>query len=87
MCAVPPPLCHLPLGTNRPAHYNVLVDENGFGADALQLFTWWLTFTYQRATRSVSVAPPAYYAHLAAFRCAQQCRDQHQIHNIKPSDP
>lgn len=56
------------LGTNRPGQYTVLVDENGFGSDGLQLLTYWTTFTYQRATRSVSYAAPAYYAHLAAFR-------------------
>lgn len=33
-----------------------------------QMLTYWLTFTYQRATRTVSIPPPAYYAHLAAFR-------------------
>eukprot|EP00967_Tisochrysis_lutea_P081169 scaffold111854_cov15-Tisochrysis_lutea.AAC.1 len=40
----------------------------GFGADGLHLLTYWLTFTYARCTRSVSYVPPAYYAHLAAFR-------------------
>ncbi|KAH9682440.1 protein argonaute 10 [Citrus sinensis] len=43
-------------GTSRPAHYHVLWDENNFTADGIQ------------CTRSVSVVPPAYYAHLAAFR-------------------
>jgi len=55
-------------GTNKAAHYHVLVDEMGFGADGLHLLTYWLTFTYARCTRSVSYVPPAYYAHLAAFR-------------------
>eukprot|EP00878_Enallax_costatus_P011253 GHUV01011750.1.p1 GENE.GHUV01011750.1~~GHUV01011750.1.p1 ORF type:complete len:582 (+),score=200.21 GHUV01011750.1:324-2069(+) len=55
-------------GHNKPAHYHVLVDENGFSADALQLFTYWQTYLYCRCTRSVSVCPAAYYAHLAAFR-------------------
>eukprot|EP00210_Caulerpa_lentillifera_P001708 g1641.t1 len=53
-------------GTNRPAHYYVLVDENGFGSDGIQLFSYWMCYLYCRCTRSVSYAPPAYYAHLAA---------------------
>ncbi|PWA99478.1 PAZ domain-containing protein [Artemisia annua] len=55
-------------GTSRPTHYHVLFDENQFTADGLQLLTNSLCYTYQRCTRSVSVVPPAYYAHLAAFR-------------------
>ncbi|KAL0905376.1 hypothetical protein M5K25_023791 [Dendrobium thyrsiflorum] len=55
-------------GTSRPAHYHVLWDENKFSADALQMLTNNLCYTYARCTRSVSIVPPAYYAHLAAFR-------------------
>ncbi|MQL73089.1 hypothetical protein Taro_005467 [Colocasia esculenta] len=55
-------------GTSRPTHYHVLYDENGFSADAMQTLTNNLCYTYARCTRSVSVVPPAYYAHLAAFR-------------------
>ncbi|KAI5007927.1 hypothetical protein ZWY2020_008975 [Hordeum vulgare] len=55
-------------GTSRPTHYHVLFDENGFTADGLQQLTNNLCYTYARCTRSVSVVPPAYYAHLAAFR-------------------
>ncbi|KAL5975230.1 hypothetical protein ACLOJK_031909 [Asimina triloba] len=56
-------------GTSRPAHYHVLWDENNFTADEMQSLTNNLCYTYARCTRSVSVAvPPAYYAHLAAFR-------------------
>ncbi|KAI0491382.1 hypothetical protein KFK09_025642 [Dendrobium nobile] len=55
-------------GTSRPAHYHVLWDENKFSADALQTLTNNLCYTYARCTRSVSIVPPAYYAHLAAFR-------------------
>ncbi|KAK9290108.1 hypothetical protein L1049_008272 [Liquidambar formosana] len=55
-------------GTSRPAHYNVLFDENRFSPDAMQMLTNSLCYTFARCTRSVSVVPPAYYAHLAAFR-------------------
>ncbi|KAH0458254.1 hypothetical protein IEQ34_013569 [Dendrobium chrysotoxum] len=55
-------------GTSRPAHYHALFDENNFSADGLQILTNNLCYTFARCTRSVSVVPPAYYAHLAAFR-------------------
>ncbi|CAK7327901.1 unnamed protein product [Dovyalis caffra] len=55
-------------GTSHPAHYHVLCDENNFTADGLQSLTNNLCYTYARCTRSVSIVPPAYYAHLAAFR-------------------
>ncbi|CAN6298259.1 unnamed protein product [Urochloa humidicola] len=62
-------------GTSRPAHYHVLFDENGFSADALQTLTYNLCYTYARCTRSVSIVPPAYYAHLAAFRARYYIED------------
>ncbi|KAJ8431266.1 hypothetical protein Cgig2_011119 [Carnegiea gigantea] len=55
-------------GTSRPAHCYVLWDENNFTADGIQSLTNNLCYTYARCTRSVSVVPPAYYAHLAAYR-------------------
>ncbi|KAJ9559293.1 hypothetical protein OSB04_013907 [Centaurea solstitialis] len=55
-------------GTSRPTHYHVLFDENKFTPDGLQVLTNNLCYTYARCTRSVSIVPPAYYAHLAAFR-------------------
>jgi eukaryotic translation initiation factor 2C len=55
-------------GTVKPAHYHVLHDENNYGADAIQVATYWLCYTFCRCTRSVSKCAPAYYAHLAAER-------------------
>ncbi|GLJ47333.1 hypothetical protein SUGI_0999280 [Cryptomeria japonica] len=55
-------------GTSKPAHYNVLKDENGFSPDAIQKLTNDLCFTYVKCTRSVSIVPACYYAHLAAKR-------------------
>ncbi|GBF95153.1 hypothetical protein Rsub_07737 [Raphidocelis subcapitata] len=55
-------------GHNKASHYQVLVDENGFSADGLELLTYWLCYLYSRCTRSVSYPPPCYLAHLAAFR-------------------
>jgi eukaryotic translation initiation factor 2C len=65
------PLCLQ--GTVRPAHYHVLLDENKFSADQLQLLTHHLCYLYCRCTRSVSIVQPAYYAHLAAERGRLLC--------------
>ena len=51
-------------------HYHVIADENNFGADAIQRLTFALSHLYSRCTRSVSLVPPVYYAHLAAARGA-----------------
>ncbi|KAF0701531.1 hypothetical protein As57867_007987, partial [Aphanomyces stellatus] len=55
-------------GTSRPAHYHVLLDQIGFSADELQNLSFRLSHTYARCTRSVSIVPSVYYAHLLAFR-------------------
>jgi len=56
------------LGTSRPAHYNVLLDENKFTADGLQSLTYTLCHVYVRATRSVSIPAPVYYAKIVCGR-------------------
>ncbi|SCZ89482.1 BZ3500_MvSof-1268-A1-R1_Chr1-1g01209 [Microbotryum saponariae] len=58
------------LGTSRSAHYNVLLDEANISPDAWQQMTFNLTFTYARASRSVSVTTPAYYADRLCTRAA-----------------
>eukprot|EP00475_Leptophrys_vorax_P035432 TRINITY_DN583_c0_g1_i1.p1 TRINITY_DN583_c0_g1~~TRINITY_DN583_c0_g1_i1.p1 ORF type:complete len:846 (-),score=236.40 TRINITY_DN583_c0_g1_i1:77-2614(-) len=55
-------------GTSRPCHYHVLVDENRFTANTLQDFTYKMCYSYARCTKSVSLVPPVYYAHLGAAR-------------------
>lgn len=55
-------------GTSRPTHYHVVFDENKFKSDDLQQLSYHLCYTFARCTRSVGIVPPAYYAHLAAFR-------------------
>lgn len=55
-------------GTARPAHYYVIHDEHSFGADELQEFTHQLCYLFGRATKGVSICPPAYYADLACER-------------------
>ena len=55
-------------GTSRPAHYHVLYDEIGFSPDNIQELAYRLCYLYCRATKAVSIVPPAYYAHLVAAR-------------------
>ncbi|OAF66197.1 hypothetical protein A3Q56_06088 [Intoshia linei] len=62
-------------GTSRPAHYHVLLDENNMSAKMLQRLTYNLCFTFVRATRSVSIPAPVYYAHLVAFRARHLIKD------------
>ncbi|KAF2460545.1 Piwi domain-containing protein [Lineolata rhizophorae] len=53
-------------GTAKYCHYVVLKNNIFPNADSLEQFTHKLCYLYGRATRSVSYAPPAYYAdHLA----------------------
>ena len=47
------------LGTSRPCHYTILLDENNFGTDVIQLMTYQLAYLSPRSTRSLSIAAPA----------------------------
>lgn len=55
-------------GTARPVRYLVLLNESSFSASYLYETVYGLCHLYMRATKSVSVVPPIYYAHLAAAR-------------------
>ncbi|KAG6523121.1 hypothetical protein ZIOFF_012974 [Zingiber officinale] len=66
------------IGTTRPTHYHVLMDEIGFSADALQELVHSLSYVYQRSTTAISVGKlsvllvaPICYAHLAAAQIGQ----------------
>lgn len=58
-------------GTNKPAKYTVLVDENKLPADMLYTMTYHLCHVYARCTRSVSIPAPVYYARLATERARE----------------
>ncbi|KAI9845325.1 MAG: hypothetical protein M1837_004947 [Sclerophora amabilis] len=55
-------------GTARPAHYIVVQDQIGLGADGLEQLTHNLCYLFGRATKAVSICPPAYYADLLCER-------------------
>ena len=69
-------------GTAKPAHYVVILDEiftnpanktcikapRQSAADSLEHLTHSMCYLFQRATKAVSIAPPAYYADLACDR-------------------
>ncbi|KAK3005861.1 hypothetical protein RJ639_015846 [Escallonia herrerae] len=59
------------IGTSRPAHYHVLVDEIGFSPDDLQNLIHSLSYVYQRSTTAISIVAPICYAHLAAQQLGQ----------------
>ncbi|XP_057953427.1 protein argonaute 4-like [Malania oleifera] len=59
------------IGTTRPTHYHVLLDEVGFSADDLQDLVHSLSYVYQRSTTAISVVAPICYAHLAATQVGQ----------------
>lgn len=62
------------LGTSRPAHYNVLYDDNKFTTDALQALSFALCHVYARSTRSVSIPAPVY--------CKSSCTDFVFLHSV-----
>ena len=75
-------------GTSRPCRYFILHDDNDFSSDQIQSLSHYLCHIYSRCPRSVSYPAPAYYAHLAAFRCRDYIRTPRQgffILNIKNS--
>ena len=49
-------------GTVRPTHYVVVYDESSLTADAIQQGVHAASYLYARATKAVSLVPPAYYA-------------------------
>ncbi|KAK0455295.1 argonaute-like protein [Desarmillaria tabescens] len=58
-------------GTSRSAYYTVLHDESNFNPDALQSLSYVLCYTFARATKSVSIPAPVYYAHIVCREAKQ----------------
>jgi eukaryotic translation initiation factor 2C len=49
-------------GTVKPTHYVVIYDESQLSADTVQQGVHAASYLYARATKAVSLVPPAYYA-------------------------
>ncbi|KAK4279249.1 hypothetical protein QN277_016979 [Acacia crassicarpa] len=62
------------IGTTRPTHYHVLLDEIGFSPDDLEGLVHSLSYVYQRSTTAISVVAPVCYAHLAATQMGQMIK-------------
>ena len=56
---------HALQGTARPTPYVVIKDDCRMGADEIQQLTHGLCYLFSRATKGVSLCPPAYYADIA----------------------
>ncbi|GER56743.1 argonaute family protein [Striga asiatica] len=59
------------IGTLRPTHYHVLLDEIGFSSDDLQEFIHSLSYVFQRSNNTISEVAPVRYARLAAAKISQ----------------
>lgn len=75
------------MGTARPCHYFVILDEifqsqkvkapHKTSADALEELTHNMCHLFGRATKAVSLCPPAYYADLLCTRARTYLADQY----------
>lgn len=61
-------------GTARPIHYKVLQNEEKLSMEDIYATTHHLCYLFGRATRSVGLCTPAYYADLAADRAREYVR-------------
>ena len=71
-------------GTAIPGHYYVLYDENNWTPDELQKITYNLCSIFGRATKSVRVVPPAYYADLLCERATCFVKNVKVLKNQSP---
>lgn len=71
-------------GTARPAHYTVLVDEifrstqGTNAANMLEKMTHDMCYLFGRATKAVSICPPAYYADILCTRSRVHMSDLYE---------
>ncbi|KAG6022133.1 hypothetical protein E4U41_002312 [Claviceps citrina] len=75
-------------GTARPAHYTVLLDEvfrfkfRERAANELERLTHELCYLFGRATKAVSICPPAYYADIVCER-ARAHRPEYDVSDVE----
>ncbi|MCJ1434414.1 hypothetical protein MMC27_003782 [Xylographa pallens] len=60
----------------KPTHYVVIKDDIKLGVDALEKITHSLCYLWNRATKSVSICPPAYYTDILCTRARCYLRDE-----------
>ncbi|KAH7175582.1 ribonuclease H-like domain-containing protein [Dactylonectria macrodidyma] len=76
-------------GTARPAHYTVLLDEifrpkyKSEAANELEKFTHELCYLFSRATKAVSICPPAYYADIVCTRARVHRPEYFEISDVE----
>ncbi|ESK92884.1 argonaute-like protein [Moniliophthora roreri MCA 2997] len=68
------------LGTSRSSHYILLRDDNNEGIAGIQQLAFSLCHVYAKATRSVSIPAPVYYADLACSRAGFHFSPRSQHH-------
>ncbi|RKP24709.1 Piwi domain-containing protein [Syncephalis pseudoplumigaleata] len=66
-------------GTCNPVHYVVLYDENKMSPDTVQEMTNRMSYTFSRCSRSVSLVPAVYWAHLMADRARHYLKSKYDI--------
>ncbi|CAJ0588793.1 unnamed protein product [Cylicocyclus nassatus] len=59
------------IGTTRPAHYTVVLDEWGMSSDQIYEMCYRLCFLYARCRIPVSLPCPVYYAHLVCEKAKE----------------
>ncbi|XP_078160692.1 protein argonaute 16-like, partial [Carex rostrata] len=74
------------IGTSRPAHYHVLIDEIGFAVDELQQFIHNLSYVYQRSNTAISIVAPIAYAHHTAEQVSKFLIDEYSSDTSSDSD-
>ncbi|KAG8696743.1 hypothetical protein FRC11_000519, partial [Ceratobasidium sp. 423] len=74
------------LGTSRSGHYSVLHDENNFSPDGIQAVSFALCHVYARATRSVSIPAPVYYADIVCARAKNHYDPSIGYHSIDDTE-
>ncbi|CAN6471914.1 unnamed protein product [Victoria cruziana] len=73
------------IGTTRPTHYHILMDEIGFCADDLQMLVHSFSYVYQRSTTVISIVAPISYAHLAAAQMSHFIKGEYDFSDASSS--
>ncbi|KAK7049286.1 hypothetical protein VNI00_005887 [Paramarasmius palmivorus] len=68
------------LGTSRSSHYIVMLDQCDLRRDRLEELAFSLCHVYAKATRSVSIPAPVYYADLACDRLKFHISHDSEVH-------